>query len=254
MAYTPQNPSQKTLERTLERGWKFMGTLSRGPEIVNQLLARGFSQQEFSKGWALLLAGAGYQPPTPQDDTPPPPNPGREASAELDNWDEPNFDIAEATLIGEFPEQYNFIFGRGLTPKKGPASVGSITTFLDALDNLESDPKNARPNTREADRAAIAALAAVGIHADERKRIRGLLEITTTTFPAAPAPAPLPDEAERQKALLAYYFWFKKWSTIARRTITRNDYLIRLTLKTIRKTPGGDEITDTPDDENEGSD
>ncbi|MEL6180300.1 MAG: hypothetical protein AAFS10_15165, partial [Myxococcota bacterium] len=102
------------------------------------------------------------------------------------------------------------------------AALG-IQLFLDRLDALESSPK--RANTRQDDAKALALLAKRGIDADERMRLRKLIQVATT-LPELPDEGTLTKMAnarkERHKLILeALHLWWKDWSTVARSHLKR---------------------------------
>lgn len=220
-------PSDTILDETPARALKFLGAVSTNRAVRAILAKRGYSQSDHERGWQLTLKASGYRRPVPVVlDTPA----SRDAIAEIDAWDEPNFRVARAALVGDFPEQHAFVF-QDLAPQTGVAAVASVTTFLDRLDELESGKD--RKATRKVDQAALAKLASRGIDAAERARLRKLLE--TARGPSAEAPTdaeqagePAADETEPREAKLALWRWYVEWREVARADIKRKDHLIQL--------------------------
>ncbi len=76
------------------------------------LATRGYTTAVHREGWHLLHAVSGFE-----DDVPPPVDEDpavRDAVADIDAWDEPNFRVARATLAMKFPEQEAALFAGGL--------------------------------------------------------------------------------------------------------------------------------------------
>jgi hypothetical protein len=221
--------SDKVLAETPGRALKFLGAVSRHRVIRAILAMRGYTQAVHERGFALTLAAAGFRKPVQLvPDTP-------EASAALakvDAWDEPNFRIASVALAVDFPEQHAFVF-QDLTAQVGAASIGSVTTFLDRLDELETGKD--RKATRKVDHAALAKLAERGIPPEERARVRDLLALAKSApaddgfelVAADDAQAVPPEQRAAQVALRA---WYVEWSEIAKAVIKRRDHLILLGL------------------------
>jgi hypothetical protein len=234
-----EGPSQTVLDETPGRVLTFLTGVARQPAIFTALASRGYSSDEHAEGWRLLHDVAGYdQPPAAKnaDDAT-----AQKAIAEIDAWDEPNFRWIRAALDRKFPKQSEFVF-ENLAPATGVGALLSVTTMLDRLDALESNPK--RKETRTKDHAALELLATRGLTAAERKRLRGLIE-TAQSAPSV-APAPARDAKQQQHSKTELRAWFVDWSETARTTITRRDYLILLGLaqrKRRKKSPGG---TPTP--------
>jgi hypothetical protein len=104
--------------------------------------------------------------------------------------------------------------------------VVGVKTLLDRLDALdkEKDP---------GDKAALKILSARGLSADERARLRGLVQIAekgTSIAPSGVEEVVDDKAAERQKTLTALRAWFEEWSEMARVAVKRRDRLMRLGL------------------------
>jgi hypothetical protein len=105
-----------------------------------------------------------------------------------------------------------------------------VKTFLDRLDALGAGD--------EADRAALAALARVGLHAGERDRARSLLVAAQSLSPLPAEVAPDVDPEVSQREL---WQWYRKWSTLARTAVIRRADLIALGLASRRRPSGGED-------------
>ena len=82
---------------------------------------------------------------------------------------------------------------------------------------------------------AVALLATRGITSSERDRLRRLLQVaqdgTQVTLPTAKEQAEVASQAEaRSQGLCDLRAFYDEWSEVARLTLTRRDYLIRLGL------------------------
>ena len=175
------------------------------------------------------------------------------AEVELEQWDEPNFEIIDVSLSIMFPEQRDYLF-EGLSPQQGPAAVNSIRQLLRRVEILESGSDPNREATRAEDKAAIKELETTQILTKAtRKHLAALIEIVET---------PSEDDVkhvERYNKQQAYHedalkrlgLWIKKWRTIAKRTITRRSDLISLGLAERRKKNDADTLpSETPNTEN----
>jgi hypothetical protein len=224
------------LERTPGRVLTLLSAINRESAIARILGSRGYTPAEHERGWALLQAAAGFGPLDPGntdiDDA-------RRAYDELNQWDEPHFRVFGAALYRLHPDAHSFVFS-GLEASKGPASVMGVDTFLTRIDALESSPE--RSATRDADHAAVATLAARGLTATERTRLRALVTTAKTLreLPVVDEAAIAEREKGRQDALFELYLWFNDWSTTARTAVRRRDHLLALGLA--RRRTGNGEI------------
>ena len=233
-----ESPSRQVLEEAPLRALKFLQGVSTFAPIAILLASKGYSQEDHLEGWNLLHVVTGYKKP-------PPPMlevvEVRDAIAELDAWDEPNFRIIHAALQRRHPDQDELVF-RDLTPTTGAGAVLTVKTLLDRLDTLEKGKD--RKETRTADHAALATLEKRGITPAERKRVRGLIAIAQRGLsPEAllsDAPlqvAALENQSPKREDLEKLRAWLVEWSETARAVIKRRDYLIRLGLAKRKKQP-----------------
>jgi hypothetical protein len=217
------------LEETPARVILFLRAVATNSQIRAAMHGCGYTQDEQSQGWQLLLAATGYGNngyAVTDDDK------ARAAIVELDAWDEPGFRRVHAALGHLHPAQDAFVFA-GLEAAAGLNAVMSVARLLDRLDALESSPD--RATTRDADRAAIATLAARGIDAALRARLRAVVQ----TAQAAKVPVPAETVAVREKALRELRAWHKDWAETARAVVRRRDQLILMGLAK-RKSPKDD--------------
>lgn len=233
-------PSDTVLEETPGRALKFFGAVSRSAEIRAHLHQRKYTDDIHETAWDLVRRAAGWRKPVTLSVQQPE---AARAIAEIDAWDEPNFRIARAALMG-MPAQRAFLFD-GLEAQQGVAAVTSVGTFLDRVNEMENGEE--RKSTRKADRAAVARLAERGIDAAERKRMSDLLGVATSS-PEPIVPVSPTDKAkaaqraaEQRQAKIELWLLFHEWSEIARAVITRRDHLILLGLakRKQKKAKGG---------------
>jgi hypothetical protein len=229
MGDTSKAPARSTLEATPERALHFLTGAGRNKRARRLLETVGFDQAAYQQGWRLLQAAAGYEndggAPIGTSDAA-----VVEAMKAIDAWDNLFFTRAAAVLEFDFPSQYERLFAGGLHAEQGPASVLAVKTFLDRLDALGAGD--------EADRAALAALARVGLHAGERDRARSLLVAAQSLSPLPAEVAPDGDPEVSQREL---WQWYRKWSTLARTAVIRRADLIALGLASRRRPSGGED-------------
>ena len=243
-----QIPSMYVLAETPMRALNFLSGVARNAGIQHLLATRGWGAADYEQGWSLLHQVAGYSPNgAPQ---PVAPTVASEAIAGIDAWDEPNFRIASSALRYRFPLQHDFLFAGDLQPARGPESILTVMTFLDRVDALESG-KGRDKAARKDDLAAVSLLAKKGIHAEERNRVRTLLEQATQAEGLATAGVVIDDQAKAERvppedqgqyeaALRELFYWLDEWTETARVVIKRRDYLIRLGLASPRRAKDGE--------------
>jgi hypothetical protein len=139
------------------------------------------------------------------------------------------FRRAAVALKRLHPEQYQYVFGDGLSAKSGPEAVGSVQVFLDRYVALRDGSDAGRADKKEADRAAAATLEARNIvNREIEGELRELIEVVKNP---APLPEPVPVSASEealQQAAKAFQVWLGDWRPTAAAGITRRDYRIML--------------------------
>jgi hypothetical protein len=114
---------------------------------------------------------------------------------------------------------------------------------LDRLDALQSSPK--RKTTRKVDHEALERVASKGVTAEERKRLRALIEVAKRAAEDAESAAVVEaDDGSRDEGLLALYRWYSEWAGTAHAVIKRRDWLILLGLAKRKKK--GNPVPPTP--------
>ncbi|WP_437742794.1 hypothetical protein WMF39_45950 [Sorangium sp. So ce1504] len=227
--------SNEVLEATPERVTKFLMGMGAVAAIRTLMAEAGMTDDDILEGRALLLdVLAAPRKSSAAPDTADA-RAQRAATAELDQWDEPNFARYGAALRRRFPDVHAHVF-KDLAPSTGTAAVRGVATFLARLDALESGADPDRAGTKQSDKKAVAFLATRGLDKDERKRLKGLVDVALGPTSPLPETTELPETARRREALSKLRAWFDEWSTTARAVVKKRGYLIRLGLAN-RKAP-----------------
>lgn len=250
--------SDEVLEETPSRVTKLLSGIGALAEVRTQLGNAGMSDADIDEGRKLLMASLA----TPGDGAARAENDTesaraqRDAVAELDAWDEPNFARYKAALARRVPSVGLVLFV-GLEPAQGVASVMGVATLLARLDGCELHAGAERgKGTANAKAAAVAfvdvskgdckaaldLLAKRGLDRGERDRLGALVatalgptEVLAETHASAKAPQDAREaRREAQRALRA---WYEEWSATARAVVKKRVSLIRLGLAK-RKAPG----------------
>lgn len=221
-------PSDVTLERAAQRALAFIRGVRRHPVLQAKLAKFGYNDAHHQTGWQLLGRVVGIEAPeaggSSMDRN------AVEAEARLMAWDDMWLPIADVTLAFDAADQHAFLFAGGLKPVAGPESSLVVKRFLDRYDILAGGRDEV---TRDADAAAVALLAEHGLDAAVVRGARADLAVLTTTgeVPAPPSPEHQAQVAAAQReAEVQLWRWVRKWTTIARRAITRRDHLVWLGL------------------------
>lgn len=230
--------SDEILEAAPERATKLLTGIGAVPTIRTLLLQVGMTDDEIAEGRKLLLAclAAPLAPREVKDTEAAAAQ--RDAVAELDAWDEPNFARYQAALRRHHPAVAEYVF-ESLSASTGVAAVNGVATFLARVDTIEkhTDPKRQDAKTKQDDAKAIKLLAKRGLDAKERARLKGLVHVALG--PTSALPANLEGEAagqSRKEALAELRAWYDDWASSAKAVVKKRAYLIRLGLAT-RKSP-----------------
>lgn len=223
--------SRTTLEDAQRRAPIFLKAAGMNARIRALLDAAGYSKKAQAEGWKLYFRVVGYAPPL---ETPSAGSAARSAFDVIETWQSTGFPRARAALRHKHPEIEHFVFN-GLTAVRGAGAIGSMATFLDRCEALESSPD--RKATRKADHAALALLEERGITRAARKHLRARVDLASVDAEAgAVVEVPSVDAAKRNKDLYALYRWLQDWSETARAVVTRRDDRIRLGISKRRQT------------------
>jgi len=199
----------------------------RNARISELLKQYGFTEKDRTQGWMLLKAltdgRLAERGPTRQDPA---------LIRLLDEWENRWFPIASASLKNRFPEAHEWLF-LNLTQTEGNAVVISVSTFVDRLGKLATEPS----------------LEARGAEARELLTQRGLnaatMQVATTMLSALDATAPsgptsVVDPEQAAQAEQAMWTWYLEWGEIARVAITDRRLLRELGFLSYQK-PVSDE-------------
>jgi hypothetical protein len=219
--------ARASLEATPQKAAQLLHAITMSLTLRTLLGRHGYGSEDHREGLELLRECVGPDDVVwPEQFAPS----VQDAVIEIDAWDEKGFRVVEATLWHRFPEQARFVLS-GLAPSEGPTAVIGVRHLLDRLDALDSGP--ARERTRKEDRAALAALAKRGITADERRRLRVLVDAAGPANEKA-APQRSPDPTDHETRLMALRAWYDEWATIAKAAVSRGDHLTRMGLAGLR--------------------
>ena len=210
-------PSATILGEIGLRAFKFIFALGTHPEIREVMAKNGYTNEDNAEGWKLIHAAGGGDLTVSSAD-----HSALDAINALDEWDEVGFHKAHAALSRRFPEQSEFLFYE-LAASQGPTAMLGITKFLDRIDTLEKGRTSA---TEDADKKSVLELAARGIDASERARLRGLVDVVQNAqnnLLAVTDPT-----VSREQALGALYAWYTQWTEVAHAVVTERPQQIVL--------------------------
>ena len=223
--------SRRQKNRIKKKTLKLLEGITRWMAIRSALDLRGYNDEIHDDGWLRFIYCCGYKSvalnwfKVDQDI--------KKMMAEIDDWDEPNFAVASATLINRFPDQHDYIF-TGLQAQRGAGSIASVTLFIDRVNTLNEGTDSEREDFREQDQEAVNLLAQRGIDAATLEHLSELLTIIRKGTKGVPDMGPTPED-DREETFIRMKEWYDEWSTIARAVIKRRDYLIVLGLKKPKK-------------------
>ena len=236
--------TMKDTDQLVATGGKFLRAISVKPGLMHLMIGLGYSEAEHRRGWDFYLKMLGYIGAAKMIATTIQDTDQAHALTEIQQFDEPGFRRASAALNHLHPEQYTYVFGDGLSPKSGPASVGSVQTFLDRYAALRDGTDPARADTREADQAAAATLEARNIVTPSiEQHLRELIDRVKSGNSAGSGAN---SEESLQEATKTFAQWFQDWRTTASAGITRRDFRIMLGISRRRATDVNPEPAPTP--------
>ncbi len=205
----------ETLEETTRRALHMLVALATAPGPYALMCSRGYDAEEHARGWALVQRLVG----TPAEDRLDK-SAAAQAAAELNDADGELIEMIRTSLT-RHPDACDRILA-GIVPQDGPAAVTNVALIVARLDE---------ESKTEEGRAAIARLAKAKFGEKERKHLADLVETTKHAEAAKPS---FRDSQEYLDLLFELRDWYVEWSGIAKLTIKRRDYLIRLGLATKR--------------------
>jgi hypothetical protein len=214
--------ARMTIGQKAERVLKLLLGL-RNPRIVEALAAFGFAQADRDEGWRLLRSltdGRLAQTPSPRRDP--------SVLDKLDDWENRWFPIASATLARRFPEAHAWLF-LNLVQTEGAEVIVSVSTFVDRLDRLATEP-----TLTDTGAQARELLAQRGLNAGTVEIARELLRLlgSTHTGPALP----VPDAEQTAAAEEAMWSWYLEWGEIARVAVKDRRQLRELGFLNVKRT------------------
>jgi len=232
--------SKQVLEEAVPRAAKLLNAIGAEPVIRTLMLQGGMTDEHIIEGGQLLLACLGQLPsPGAQKDTEEA-RQQRAATAELDQWDEPNFTRFGATLRRHFPSAGAYVF-HNLVASTGAEAVVGVATFLTRVDALDKATDPARADSKKDDKKAVELLATRGLDKKERARLADLVSValkpTTTLGPVDETQ--LARAAKREAVLTALKDWYEEWAATARTVVKKRVYLIRMGLASRKSKKNG---------------
>jgi hypothetical protein len=222
--------SRQVLEETPARAAKFLQGVGAVPVIRSLLSQAGMGTSDLEEGRSKLLACLAEPVVAVELDTPEA-RAQRGATAELNQWDEPNFARHGATLRRHFPSAHAYVFQDLSASDTGDGAIKGVATFLLRLDALEQGTDAARSASREQDTRAVALLEQRSLTKAERLRLRALVDVALgPTKPLSPLPSRDDSSELRMRRLAELRDWYNEWASIARAVVKKRSYLIRLGL------------------------
>jgi hypothetical protein len=227
---------ERTTERDIEKGTRFLRTLSHAPHIFALLSERaGYTEADHNQGWQTLLILLGSKATVERKEPAAAAElPGLSALAALSDYDGSAFRRTRSALENRYADQTEYLLG-GLTPSEGALAVGTVSTFLDRWVALREGTDASREGKRVEDREAAQLLVSRRIVDDEieatlREHIRNVQVAPPVVSTVEPKATP-----EYQQAVRDFHVWLRDWRAQAREVIERRDYLIRLGLAARRQ-------------------
>ncbi|MCU0690818.1 MAG: hypothetical protein MUF54_05390 [Polyangiaceae bacterium] len=239
-----QEFTDQTLENAPVEATELLSAIAAVAEIRATMEAAGMSQAQIEEGKSLLMKAISVPvAPAGTTDTTEA-KAARAASAELNNYDEPNLPVFAAALARHFPSAGQYVFGDISPSRVASEAVAGIANMLARLNHLENGTDPHRASSAPQDMKAVELLAQRGLTKAERTRLQGLVDVALGPQAAGVPPAPSPvmvDPEARRAALLALKLWVNEWSTVGHARIKRRAHLIRMGLaerKSPKKEPG----------------
>jgi hypothetical protein len=227
-----QKYSDEVLEETPARAAKLLNGIGAEPVIRTLMHDPGkMTDDDIAEGGKLLLACWGQLPGAKVERDTEEARKQRAATAELDQWDEPNFGRYGAALRRRFPRAGEYVF-HDLSASTGAAAVAGVATFLKRVEALEKGTDPGRQDTKKEDKKAVELLSTRGLDKAERARLAALVEVALApTATLDPAPEHDAQRTEQRKsALTDLKDWYEEWASTARSVVKKRGYLIRMGL------------------------
>jgi hypothetical protein len=223
--------SNKDVDRMLEKGQRFLRTISRKPQIAVLMATFGYTEQDHQEGWRLYLKVMGAPEGEALLETYDTAAEQKQAIVYLDLWDEPHFARAKAALKHRFSDQYWYVF-HNLEASEGVAAVAAVNTYITRIQALRDGTDPDRAPHRKTDTAAVKLLESRRLAGTElEKELQGWIsKAQGFQLPAEPSKHLQAQEELLQKNAAAFQIWLNDWRETARAGIRRRDYLIQLGL------------------------
>jgi hypothetical protein len=232
--FSGRSPRNQTLEQAPVRALVFINGVTNNEGIAKTMYGAGYTPEVNQEGWSLLRACTGFGMDFTTST-----NSAAAAIREISDWCAKSYDRIDAALTHLHPEQREYVF-KGLAYVTGVASVVVVETIIDRLDDLAGTGKGAeeRKPHADADKKALATLAARGFGDAEIKRVHALITTAHTITPPAPEAKPTAGTTHEER-LAALKAWYDDWATTAHRVIEKRTDLIKIGLAKPRHTKVG---------------
>jgi hypothetical protein len=236
-----------TVDATPDRLLQFLRALSQLRPMRSSLEKLGFGNEEYLLGWRLLHRASGYHPPEEHSVDAETVHSQQDLDTEMDFW----LQVVDLSLRHRHPDQHAVVFAIPV-PVKEDGSLITMPRLLDRVDVLENGKD--RVEFRAADHAALATLSKRGLTKEKRIELRKM-QNAAEGHSANQSDPMQSNDARNLQYLYEARAWYEEWSGLARKVVTRRDYLIRAGLAQRRSASGvadeGDDGEDTTGDEGE---
>jgi hypothetical protein len=238
-------------QRFLNRAMRLLVSVQAGT-FVHRARREGYTPVEHRQGWSLWMLAAGAERPLDhwfaEEAAENPLQSGEQIRLlqEIDSFENTWFPRTRAIIRRLVPrdarEEFATIFFKNLEQQPmGPGVIGSVSSFLSRIDDLET---TTLPHAKK----VRATLEARGLTRAKLKDVRSLLEQATQLEIEPPPPksragAILEAQATQFEALAALRDWFNDWAT-SLRTVFNVSEQIQLGLTQVKRATSPDEADD----------
>lgn len=231
-------PSRQVLTALPDRTFIFLYGVGTSRGIRAAMIKNGYAPNDHAEGWRLLDRVSGRTCSFELD--PEPAIDPAQAAKVLEKWERSDSKRLRAAIVREHPK-YVWLFDRLPMPNEASAAPSRVGVLVGWLDDLESSER--REATRKDDHAVLDTLAARGLDKDKRRSLATLCRIFQWVVPtggssgegagarAGAGAGAMADKAIEESDLLALRAWYVEWSTVARATIERGDWLEKVGLQ-----------------------
>ncbi|MBU1220520.1 hypothetical protein KKF34_02150 [Myxococcota bacterium] len=203
--------------------------------IKSIMLQRGFNDTELEKGWELFgkATGRSLKSKTTEVGT----IDDKGIVAEIDNWENTWFDVADAALLKRYPRVHQELF-TNLTKTSGLEVIANVREFTDRLKEMST---RTEPEFTD----AMALLATRGLNESKINEVTAKLDTISTW--TAPMDVWTVNPEELAIAREEMWDWYMEWSKTARTVVANKRLRISMGISSpTRRTPDSPEIEEDP--------